>query len=133
MMEGIALDEAMGLQGIERVTGEAVEELLTIGGGSKSDLWCRIVANATGKPVKRLATVEASSLGAGIAAAIGAGWFEEAKSAARAMAGKVEDAVEPVPAATARYAELLDIYQRLYPATRSILNQLTAFKQAGRA
>ena len=133
MMEGIALDEAMGLAGIEEVTGEKVEELLTIGGGSKSDLWCQIVANCTRIPVKRLATAEASSLGAGIAAAIGAGWFDDAMSAAASMAGKVEDVIEPVPAASDRYAELLGLYKRLYPSTRSILNDLTAFKQAGRA
>lgn len=133
MMEGIALDEAMGLQGIEQVTGEKVDELLTIGGGSKSDLWCRIVANATNTPVKRLATAEATSLGAGIAAAIGAGWFDDATTATAAMAGKVEDMIEPTAPEVARYAELLDIYKRLYPSTKSILNDLTAFKQAGRA
>ena len=132
MMEGIALDEAMGLQGIEAVTGEWVEELLTIGGGSKSDLWCWIVANATGKPVKRLATAEATSLGAGITAAAGAGWFENAKAAAEAMAGKVEGVIEPEPAAMDRYAALLDIYKRLYPSTKSILNDLTAFKEVSR-
>ncbi len=133
MMEGIALDEAMGLEGIERVTGRAVDELLTIGGGSKSDLWCRIVANATGKPVKRLATAEATSLGAGIAAAIGAGWFGGAEAAVAAMAGRVEDIIEPEPAEAGRYAELLGIYKRLYPTTKSILNDLTAFKQAHRS
>ncbi|MEM8951571.1 MAG: FGGY family carbohydrate kinase [Pseudomonadota bacterium] len=132
MMEGIALDEAMGLQGIEAVTGERVEELLTIGGGSKSDLWCGIVANATGKPVKRLATAEATSLGAGIAAAIGANWFGDFSAAAESMAGSVEDTIEPEPAVAERYAELLGIYKRLYPQTRSILNDLTAFKEAGR-
>ncbi|MGI9508594.1 MAG: xylulokinase [Geminicoccaceae bacterium] len=133
MMEGIALDEAMGLEGIERVTGQRVEELLTIGGGSKSDLWCRIVANTTGKPVMRLATAEATSLGAGIAAAVGVGWFQDAKAAAEAMAGRVEDIIEPDPAEADRYAELLGIYKRLYPATKSILNDLTAFKEANRA
>jgi len=132
MMEGIALDEAMGLQGIENVTGERVEELLTIGGGSNSDLWCQIVANTTGKPVKRLATAEASSLGAGITAAIGAGWFEATEAAALSMAGKVEDVIEPEPDATERYAALLDIYKRLYPSTKSILNDLTAFKEDSR-
>lgn len=132
MMEGIALDEAMGLRGIEQVTGERVEELLAIGGGSKSDLWCQIVANTTGKPVKRLATAEATSLGAGIAAAIGIGWFEDAGAAAQAMAGKADDAIDPEPAVADRYAELLGIYKRLYPATRSILNDLTAFKERGR-
>ena len=132
MMEGIALDEAMGLSGIEAVTGERVEELLTIGGGSKSNLWCWIVANATGKPVKRLATAEATSLGAGIAAAVGAGWFSSVSAAADAMTGKVEDIIEPELEATERYAELLSIYKRLYPQNQAILNDLTAFKEAGR-
>lgn len=132
MMEGIALDEAMGLSGIEQVTGERVEELLTIGGGSKSDLWCRIIANATRKPVKRLATAEATSLGAGITAAVGAGWFENAEAAAESMAGKVEDVIEPEPAEADRYADLLGIYKRLYPSTQSILRDLTAFKEEGR-
>ena len=133
MMEGIALDEAMGLSGIENVTGERVDELLTIGGGSKSDLWCQIVANATAKPVKRLATAEATSLGAGIAAAIGANWFGDFSAAAESMAGQVEDIIEPEPAVAARYAELLGIYKRLYPQNQSILNELTAFKEARRA
>ena len=75
MMEGIALDEAMGLEGIERVTGERVDELMAIGGGSKSDLWSRIVANCTGKPVMRLATAEASSLGRGSRRRSGQGGF----------------------------------------------------------
>ncbi len=133
MMEGIALDEAMGLEGIERVAGVAVDELLLIGGGSKSDLWCRIVANAANKPVKRLATAEASSLGAGITAAVGAGWFDRVSAAAAAMAGKVEDVIEPVPAEAGRYAELLGIYKRLYPSTRSVLNDLNAFKTGSRS
>jgi xylulokinase len=133
MMEGIALDEAMGLAGIERVTGVEVLELLTIGGGSKSDLWCRIVANATEKPVKRLATAEASSLGAGITAAVGAGWFEHAGAAAAAMGGRVEEVIEPVAGEAARYQELLRIYERLYAANQGILRDLTAFKSESRA
>jgi xylulokinase len=133
MMEGIALDEAMGLAGIERVTGVEVLELLTIGGGSKSDLWCRIVANATAKPVKRLATAEASSLGAGITAAVGAGWFDDAGAAAAAMGGRVEEVIEPVAGEAARYQDLLRIYERLYAANQDILRDLTAFKSGSRA
>ena len=65
---------------------------MAIGGGAKSDLLCQILADASGRAVKRLATVEASSLGAAIAAAKGAGWFKSIPQAAAAMAGKpVED------------------------------------------
>jgi len=128
MMEGIALDQAMGTANIERVTGQAVTELMTIGGGSKSDLWCQIIADATGKPVRRLATAEATALGAGIAAAKGAGWFTDAAAAARAMGGKVERTVAPDAGRQALYQELLAIYRELYPATRDAQAALAAFK-----
>lgn len=128
MMEGVALDQAMGTVNIEWVTGESVDELLAIGGGSKSDLWCSIIADATGKPVKRLATAEASALGAGIAAAKGAGWFASAAEAAGAMGGKVELTTEPDPERHAQYQELLAIFRQLYPATREIQTALAAFK-----
>jgi len=128
MMEGIALDQAMGTANIERVTGQPVTELMTIGGGSKSDLWCTIIADATGKAVRRLATAEATALGAGIAAAKGAGWFASAVEAADSMAGKVESSIEPDAARHAVYQELLGIYARLYPATREVQAALAAFK-----
>lgn len=128
MMEGIALDQAMGTDNIERVTGQAVNEIMTIGGGSRSDLWCQIVADATGKPVRRLATAEATALGAGICAAKGAGWFEDAAAAVAAMGGRVEQTIEPDPGRHALYRELLDIYAGLYPATREAQSALAAFK-----
>jgi sugar (pentulose or hexulose) kinase len=128
MMEGIALDQAMGTANIERVTGQQVTELMTIGGGSKSDLWCSIIADATGKPVRRLATAEATALGAGIAAAKGAGWFATAAAAAAAMAGKVESSIEPDAERHATYQELRAIFERLYPATREAQAELAAFK-----
>ncbi len=128
MMEGIALDQAMGTANIERVTGHQVTELMTIGGGSKSDLWCTIVADATGKPVRRLATAEATSLGAGIVAAKGAGWFASAAEAVAAMAGKVESSIEPDAGRHEVYRELRAIYAELFPATRAAQVALAAFK-----
>jgi xylulokinase len=131
MMEGIALDQAMGTANIERVTGQPVHELMTIGGGSASELWCQIIADATGKPVRRLATAEATSLGAAIAAAKGAGWFTTAADAVAAMGGRVESTIEPDAGRHARYQELRALFEQLYPATREIQAALAAFKHAG--
>jgi len=128
MMEGLALDEAMGIAEIERVTGERVDELVTIGGGARSELWCRIIADATGKVVARPATVEATALGAAIAAAKACGWFADAAAAAAAMTGRIEDRIEPEPANLALYGELLEIYRTLYPATREAQAALAAFR-----
>lgn len=129
MMEGIALDEAMGLARIEAATGEPVHEIVAIGGGSRSELWCRIVADATGRPVVRSATAEASALGAGICAAVGAGWYPDPATAAEAMAGAVDARIEPDPARNAAYRELLAIYESLYPALREPLARLAAFRR----
>jgi xylulokinase len=126
-MEGIALDLSMGFAGM-RAAGVAVDEIVAIGGGSRSDLWVRIIADATGTPVHRSSTIEASALGAGIAAAVGAGWFSNAGHGAAAMAGSVAEAAMPDPARSARYAELLGLYRQVYPALRDVMAGLAAFK-----
>jgi sugar (pentulose or hexulose) kinase len=127
LMEGIALDLAMGYAAIEEATGEPVRELLTIGGGAKAALMRRIVADAAGKPVRVSSTIEASCLGAGMLAAAGVGWYRSPAEAAQAMQGTVLATVEPDPGRTAVYGELLAIYRELYPALRGTFARLAAF------
>ncbi|HEX2527758.1 MAG TPA: FGGY-family carbohydrate kinase [Geminicoccus sp.] len=130
-MEGIALEQALGIGKIEAALGTSVTEIVAIGGGSRSDLWCQILADSIGRPVLRSSTVEASSLGAGICAAMGAGWFGDMKSAVGSMAGRIERRIEPDAARHARYGELLALFERLYPQLRAIYADLAAFKQKG--
>lgn len=130
LMEGIALDLAMGYGAIEAATGEPITELLTIGGGAKSALMRRIVADATGKPVRISATVEATCLGAGMLAAAGAGWYASPAMAARAMQGEVLTTIEPDAARHAAYRELLAVYRDLHPALRHAFARLAAFRTA---
>lgn len=127
MMEGIALDEAMGLDAIERVTGEKVRAITMIGGGARSPLWRQIVADATQRPVHVSETVEASCLGAGMLAAVGAGWYADTASAARAMCGTAKLTVMPDAERAAVYRELLAAYAELYPALRTTFARLARF------
>jgi xylulokinase len=128
LMEGVALDLAMGYAAIEAATGEAVDELLTIGGGAKSALMRQIVADATGKPVRLSSTIEATCLGAAMLAATGAGWYRTPAEAARAMQGEVALTVEPDAGRFAVYQDLLAIYRDLYPALRESFARLAAFR-----
>src|ERR1035441_8937977 len=84
LLEGIALEQAMVTRIIEREAGGQVEEFVVMGGGAASPLWLRIIAHTCGKPLKRSQTVEASSLGAAMCAAAGAGWFQTVAAAAEA-------------------------------------------------
>ena len=128
MLEGVALDCAMGYGAIEAATGEPVSELLTIGGGAKSALMRRIVADSTGRPVQVSSTLEASCLGAAMLAASGAGWYATPAEASAAMQGEVVLTIEPDPAMAAHYRELLAIYQDLYPALRATFARLAAYR-----
>jgi xylulokinase len=65
--------------------GVEIEEIVAVGGGSASELWLQMIADASGLPVKISNSLEASSLGAGITAAVGLGWYPDFDSAAAAM------------------------------------------------
>lgn len=128
MLEGLALEQTISSNSIA-ATGSPIDEFVAIGGGSTSDLWCRILADCTGRAVHRSATVEASSLGAAIAAAAGAGLHPTVNDAASAMAAKPVKTFTPEPAAHARYQELLAIYKDLWPAVSGWNTRLAAFAQ----
>lgn len=127
LLEGIALEQALVTSMIEEQTGVRIMEFIAIGGGASSDLWCQIVADASGKTVRRSRTVEASSLGAAVCAAVGAGWFTAAAEAAESMSGEITRETEPIPAQAARYGELLGIYRGIYPQLRETFSKLTRF------
>ena len=128
LLEGIALEQALVTGMIESATGVPVKEFIAIGGGAASDLWCQIMADATGKLVRRSRTLEASSLGAAICAAVGAGWYANATEAAEAMSDKNLRETQPCPKNCAKYAELLAIYRELYPNLRETFSKLAQFR-----
>ncbi|MGE0004502.1 MAG: FGGY-family carbohydrate kinase [Parvibaculaceae bacterium] len=128
LLEGVALEQAMVSGRIAGVT-RPIDHFIAIGGGAASDLWCQIIADATGRKVLRSTTVEASSLGAAIAAAAGAGWYASVTAAAHAMAGDVTRTFAPVEPAQARYAELSAIYADLWPSLSKWNARMAAFAQ----
>ena len=133
MLEGVALEQAMMTNLAVAASGQAIDHYVAIGGGARSDLWCQILADASGRAVKRLDTVEASSLGAAIAAAKGAGWFKSIPEAATAMGGKPVKTFRPRARAHARYQELLTIYTEIYSDVRDVSSRLYRFAEGGRA
>ncbi|MFO1034459.1 MAG: FGGY family carbohydrate kinase [Hyphomicrobiales bacterium] len=114
LMEGIALEQAMMTNRVAEVTSP-ISHFAIVGGGSKSDLWCQIVADAAGRDVRRLETPEASALGAAMAAATGAGWFRTIADASAAMSGKTTKTFRPRTKEHRAYQELLSIYTDLWP------------------
>jgi sugar (pentulose or hexulose) kinase len=125
VLEGIAYEQRLGTEGVEQALGQTIDEYVVLGGGSKSPLWCQIIADVTGKRVVRSANPEATCLGAGIQAAVVAGWYRDVVEAAAAMT-RMGATYEPDPATQAVYNQLYrEVYLGLYPALRSSLARLT--------
>jgi sugar (pentulose or hexulose) kinase len=115
LMESLALEQAMMTNQAAAATSP-IDHFAIVGGGSKSDLWCQIIADASGRDVKRLETAEASALGAAMAAASGAGWFRTIADASAAMSGKPVKTFRPRMKQHKAYGELLPVYSALWPA-----------------
>ena len=129
LLEGIALEQTLATNAGAKASGMEVDHYVAIGGGSKSDLWCQILADASGRKVYRSSTVEASALGAAMAAAKAANWFTSVDEASKAMAGELTNSFSPKPQAAARYRELLAIYADLWPALAAWNAKLSAFTE----
>jgi xylulokinase len=126
-LEAIALHQAETSRRAAEAIGNEAKEYIAIGGGAASDLWMQILADALGKPVGRTSTVEASSLGAAMAAAKAVGWFGTIAEASGAMAGEIARRFEPDARRAASYAELRALHAELWPALQAWNRKLAAF------
>jgi xylulokinase len=125
VLEGLAFEQRLVGDGVMAATGSRFAEYAALGGGSRSDLFCQIIADVTGVPVVRSTTTEATCLGAGILAAAAAGWYPDAVRAAGAMTSLAER-FEPEPGTRTFYDRLYtDVYRPLYPTLQPLVNRLT--------
>ena len=95
ILEGVAFEQRLVGDATMDAVGERFSEYVAMGGGSRSDLWCQIMADVTKVPVVRATTSEATCLGAAILAAVAAGWFQDVQTAANAMTG-TRDRFDPI-------------------------------------
>ena len=125
LLEGVAFEQRLVGDKKMAVLGQTFREYVTMGGGSRSPLWCQIMADVTGVPVVRTTSTEATSLGAAILAATASGWYSSAYSAAEAMTTDGEK-FDPIPKNQAIYEPLYqEVYQHLFPTLQKLSNRLT--------
>ena len=124
ILEGIAYEQRLVGDAMMAAVGQRFSEYVTMGGGSRSRLWCQIIADVTGVPVLRSTSTEATCLGAGILAATAVGWYPDVRAAADAMTATA-DRFAPQPEAQARYDPLYrEVYQPLFPAVQPLVDRL---------
>jgi xylulokinase len=102
-----------------RLTGARVTN-----GGSRSLLWKQILADVLNVELSPVVAHPGASLGAAVAAGVGAGTIEGWESIRPLV--QLGDPIEPRPELRARYDELYAIYRSVEPALRPISHRLAA-------
>lgn len=82
LMENAALVTKGNVELVYEVTGKRPEQVIFASGASKSPIWCQILSDVLGIPVKVPKVKEATALGAAITAGIGVGIYQNISDAA---------------------------------------------------
>jgi xylulokinase len=123
LLEGIAYELRLQMDGLERARGEQVQVIRAMGGGARSGLWPQVLADVFARPLEVCTSGEVSATGAAAVALTATGAFGSLREAAGALA-VVDGVVEPRDGAVATYGELLTVYRRLYAESRDMLHAL---------
>lgn len=111
-LEAIAMTMHAHLRSMEHALGRPSADLIVSGGGAGSDSMMQILADVTGRPVRRTARPDAAGVGAAITAAVGAGLHPSWADAAAAMV-RPGPVFAPDAAAQQTYRRLQARYERI--------------------
>ncbi len=118
VLEGVAFALRDSFE-VAKSLGIQIERTKICGGGAKSPLWKKIIANVMNIKVDVIESEEGPALGGAILAAVACGEYESVEAAAAKLV-KVVDTVEPTPEIAAKYEERYQQFKEIYPACKPL-------------
>lgn len=92
------------------------------GGGAKSELWKKIMANVLGIPLDTVKTEQGPGYGGAILAMVGCGEFESVADACNNLV-EISDTVYPDEKLSSLYNEKYSTFKAIYPSLKAIFNK----------
>lgn len=118
VLEGVAFGLRDSLE-VARSLGIQMERTKICGGGAKSPLWKKIIANVMNMKVDVIESEEGPALGGAMLAAVGCGEYEDVETIAKKLV-KVIDTVEPEEELVAKYEERYQKFRKIYPTVKEL-------------
>ena len=122
VLEGVAFAIRDSFE-VARSLGVPVDRSKLCGGGAKSPLWRKIMANVLNIPLDIPQTEEGPGYGGAMLAMVGCGAFESVQACADALV-HVTKTVEPDPAIAERYEAQYRKFGLIYPALKEVFPKL---------
>ena len=122
VLEGVAFAIRDSFE-VARSLGIRIERSMLCGGGAKSPLWRKIMANVLDLPLDIPQTEEGPGYGGAMLAMVGCGQYASVKACADALVHTTET-VLPEPALAERYEAAYRKFQKIYPAVKGLFREL---------
>ncbi len=118
VLEGVAFAIRDSLE-VARSLGLDLRKSRICGGGAKSPLWCKIMANVCDLELEHIESEEGPGYGGAMLAAVACGEFSSVKEAAERLV-RVTETVKPDPEIRDRYEAQYQKFSRIYPAMKAL-------------
>ena len=123
VLEGVAFALRDSLE-VARAQGIRIESSKICGGGAKSALWRRIIANVLNLRLEIPVSEQGPGMGGAMLAMVACGAYPDVESVCRALV-RVKETVEPEPELSALYEDRYQRFKLLYPALRDVFPKLS--------
>ncbi len=122
VLEGVAFAIRDSFE-VAKSLGVQIERTKICGGGAKSPLWRKIIANVLNIKVDIIAAEEGPGMGGAMLAAVACGEYASVEEAAEKIV-KVVDTVNPDPETAAKYEEKYRKFVKIYPTVKDLFSEI---------
>lgn len=126
VIEGVTFSINESIE-IIRKSGKQVNKIVSIGGGAKNSDWLQIQADVFNSNIVTLKKEQGPAYGAAMLAAMGEEWFDNYNDLIKRWIGYKSE-INPNATDQKIYQKLFPIYKTVFKSTKSISEQLLAFK-----
>ena len=122
VLEGVAFAIRDSFE-VAKKLGMNITNATLCGGGAKSPLWRKIIANVLNVDINILQVEEGPSMGAAMLAAVACGEYDSVQAAADAIV-TVREVIEPEPELVEKYEARYQTFREIYPVLRPLFQKL---------
>lgn len=122
VLEGVAFAIRDSFE-VAKSLGIKIERTKICGGGAKSPLWRKIIANVLNIKVDIIKAEEGPALGGAMLAAVANGEFASVEEAAEKIV-EVVDTIEPEQELAAKYEEKYRKFAKIYPTVKDLFKEI---------
>ena len=122
VLEGVAFAIRDSFEVVKKL-GIDVKASKLCGGGAKSSLWKKILANVLNMDLELVASEQGPGMGGAMLAMVACGEYKTVADACGALV-HVVDTVHPEPALAAKYEEKYQQFRKIYPACKALFAEL---------